>query len=53
LLARGLPNKAIARRLSISPRTAEHHVQHIYAKIGASTRASATLFGMEHGLLRT
>jgi putative nucleotidyltransferase with HDIG domain len=52
LLARGLPNKAIARRLSISPRTAEHHVQHIYAKIGASTRASATLFGMEHGLLR-
>lgn len=52
LLARGLANKAIARRLSISPRTAEHHVQHIYAKIGASTRASATLFGMEHGLLR-
>jgi HD-GYP domain-containing protein (c-di-GMP phosphodiesterase class II) len=52
LLARGLANKAIARRLSISPRTAEHHVQHIYAKIGASTRASATLFGMENGLLR-
>jgi putative nucleotidyltransferase with HDIG domain len=52
LMARGLPNKAIARRLSISPRTAEHHVQHIYTKIGASTRAAATLFGMEHGLLR-
>ncbi len=52
LLARGLANKAIARRLSISPRTAEHHVQHIYAKIGASTRAAATLFGMEHGLIR-
>lgn len=52
LLARGLPNKAIAERLSISPRTAEHHVQHIYVKIGASTRASATLFGMENGLLR-
>ncbi|MGH2655593.1 MAG: HD domain-containing phosphohydrolase [Actinomycetota bacterium] len=52
LLASGLANKAIAGRLSISPRTAEHHVQHIYAKIGASTRASATLFGMEHGLLR-
>jgi HD-GYP domain-containing protein (c-di-GMP phosphodiesterase class II) len=52
LLARGLANKAIARRLSISRRTAEHHVQHIYAKIGASTRASATLFGMENGLLR-
>jgi putative nucleotidyltransferase with HDIG domain len=52
LLARGLANKEIARRLSISPRTAEHHVQHIYTKIGASTRASATLFGMEHGILR-
>ncbi len=53
LVAGGLSNKAIARRLSISPRTAEHHVQHIYTKIGASTRASATLFAMEQGLLRS
>jgi HD-GYP domain-containing protein (c-di-GMP phosphodiesterase class II) len=52
LLARGLPNKAIARELFVSPRTAEHHVQHIYTKIGTSTRAAATLFAMEHGLLR-
>jgi len=51
LLARGMPNKAIAKRLSISPRTAEHHVQHIYTKIGTSTRASAALFAMESGLL--
>ena len=52
LLACGLSNRAIAERLAISPRTAEHHVQHIYTKIGASTRAAAAMFAMEHGLLR-
>jgi HD-GYP domain-containing protein (c-di-GMP phosphodiesterase class II) len=52
LLARGLPNRAIAGRLYVSPRTAEHHVQHIYTKIGASTRAAAAMFAMEHDLLR-
>jgi HD-GYP domain-containing protein (c-di-GMP phosphodiesterase class II)/DNA-binding CsgD family transcriptional regulator len=52
LVARGLPNRAIAGRLYISARTAEHHVQHIYTKIGASTRAAAAMFAMEHGLLR-
>ena len=52
LVARGLSNRAIAERLDISPRTAEHHVQHIYTKIGASTRAAAAMFAMEHGLLR-
>jgi DNA-binding NarL/FixJ family response regulator len=36
----------------ISARTAEHHVQHIYAKIGVSTRAAAAMFAMQHGLLR-
>ncbi|UYQ64850.1 HD domain-containing phosphohydrolase [Streptomyces peucetius] len=52
LLARGLTNKEIAGRLVISRRTAEHHVQHIYGKIGNSTRAAAALFAMEHDLLR-
>jgi HD-GYP domain-containing protein (c-di-GMP phosphodiesterase class II) len=51
LMCRGLSNAQIARRLSISSRTAEHHVQHIYAKIGRSTRAAAALFAMEHDLL--
>jgi HD-GYP domain-containing protein (c-di-GMP phosphodiesterase class II) len=51
LVADGLSNREIARRLHVSSRTAEHHVQHIYAKIGASSRASAALFAMEHGLL--
>jgi HD-GYP domain-containing protein (c-di-GMP phosphodiesterase class II)/DNA-binding CsgD family transcriptional regulator len=52
LVARGASNRAVATSLVISRRTAEHHVQHIYAKIGASTRAAAALFAMEHGLVR-
>lgn len=52
VLARGASNREIAEELVISRRTAEHHVQHIYAKIAASTRAAAALFAMEHGLLR-
>jgi putative nucleotidyltransferase with HDIG domain len=51
LMAAGLSNREIARRLVISHRTAEHHVQDIYLKIGGSTRAAAALFAMEHGLL--
>jgi HD-GYP domain-containing protein (c-di-GMP phosphodiesterase class II) len=52
LVARGLSNRQVADALVISTRTAEHHVQHIYTKIGGSTRAAAALFAMEHGLLR-
>jgi HD-GYP domain-containing protein (c-di-GMP phosphodiesterase class II) len=51
LMAQGLSNRELARRLYISPRTAEHHVQHIYTKIGASSRAAAALFAMERGLI--
>jgi DNA-binding NarL/FixJ family response regulator len=51
LLARGLSNKEIAARLVISPKTVGNHVEHIYAKIDASTRAAASLFAMQHGLL--
>ena len=47
----GCSNAQIAQRLVISRRTAEHHVQHIYTKIGVSSRAAAALFAMEHHLL--
>jgi DNA polymerase-3 subunit alpha len=43
--------REIADRLVISRRTAEHHVQHVYTKIGVSTRPGATLFALEHGLI--
>jgi HD-GYP domain-containing protein (c-di-GMP phosphodiesterase class II) len=51
LLARGLSNKEIGERLVISPKTVGNHVEHIYAKIDAKTRAQASLFAMKHGLL--
>ena len=51
LAARGLTNKDIASVLFISPKTVANHIEHIYAKIGASTRARAGLFAMQHGLL--
>jgi HD-GYP domain-containing protein (c-di-GMP phosphodiesterase class II) len=51
LLARGASNKEIAERLVISRRTAEHHVQHIYTKLGVSSRAAVALFALEHDLL--
>lgn len=50
LLAGGMLTKQIARRLGISPKTADRHIQHIYGKIGVSTRAGATLFAARHGL---
>lgn len=51
LIAAGCSNRQIADRLVISRRTAEHHVQDVYAKIGVSSRAATALFAMEHGLL--
>jgi HD-GYP domain-containing protein (c-di-GMP phosphodiesterase class II) len=51
LVARGLLNKEIARRLGIAPKTVGNHVEHIYAKLGVSSRAAAGWFATEHGLL--
>ncbi len=51
LLARGLVTKQIAFELGISPKTADHHIQNLYGKIGISTRAGATLFALEHSLV--
>jgi HD-GYP domain-containing protein (c-di-GMP phosphodiesterase class II) len=51
MLARGLQTKQVAHALGISAKTADHHIQNAYRKIGVSTRAAATLFAMEHGLM--
>jgi HD-GYP domain-containing protein (c-di-GMP phosphodiesterase class II) len=51
LVTQGLSNREIAERLSISRKTAGNHVEHVYAKIGASNRARAALFTMKHGLM--
>jgi HD-GYP domain-containing protein (c-di-GMP phosphodiesterase class II) len=51
LLARGHQTKQIARALEISVKTADSHIQNAYRKMGVSTRAGATLFAMQHGLV--
>jgi HD-GYP domain-containing protein (c-di-GMP phosphodiesterase class II) len=51
LIARGASTRQVAERLFITPKTAETHIERIYAKTGASTRSTATLFAMQHGLL--
>jgi HD-GYP domain-containing protein (c-di-GMP phosphodiesterase class II) len=51
LLARGQSNKQIAAALVVTPKTVSTHVEHIYSKLGVSSRAQATLFAIQHGLL--
>jgi HD-GYP domain-containing protein (c-di-GMP phosphodiesterase class II) len=47
----GHSNRQMADRLHIAEKTVGHHVQHIYNKIGRSTRAGAALFAMENNLI--
>jgi DNA-binding NarL/FixJ family response regulator len=53
ILVRGQPNREIAEELGISPKTVGHHVQHIYEKAGVRSRAAATVWAFEHGLVRS
>ncbi len=50
LLAHGLSNRAIAARLVISEKTAEHHVRQILAKLGLRGRAEAAAYAVRQGL---
>ena len=52
LIAAGLTAKETARKLDISPKTADHHIESVYSKIGVGTRAAAALYAVEHGLVR-
>lgn len=52
LAARGLTTREIAERLFISPKTVDHHIQHVYTKIGVSTRAAAALWAMQNDVVR-
>jgi HD-GYP domain-containing protein (c-di-GMP phosphodiesterase class II) len=51
LLARGLSNRQIAERLTISRRTVDNHVDHVYTKLGVSNRARASLLAVRYGLM--
>lgn len=50
-MARGLSNRETARALHISQKTVGNHVEHIYTKLGISTRTAAALFAMQHGFV--
>jgi DNA-binding CsgD family transcriptional regulator len=52
LLAKGLSRRELAGQLFLSEHTVRHHLEHIYNKLGVSTRVAATLFAVEHDLLR-
>jgi DNA-binding CsgD family transcriptional regulator len=51
LVADGRTAREIATQLFISSRTAEHHIQHVYTKIGVSGRAAATRWAVEHNVV--
>ena len=53
LLALGLSNPEIARRLVISVKTAEHHVRHILAKLGLRNRAEAAAYAAREAARQT
>lgn len=51
MLADGLANKEIAARLNISSHTVKSHVQSLFSKLGADTRAEAVAVGVRRGLI--
>ncbi|MDA8360054.1 MAG: response regulator transcription factor [Actinomycetota bacterium] len=53
LVALGLSNKAIALELGISPRTVEGHLNHVFDKVGASSRSALVRLAMVNGLIES
>jgi len=51
LLVEGLGNRELARKLVLSEKTVEHHLDHIYSKLGVSCRTAAAVFAVQRGLV--
>ena len=50
LIAAGRSNREIAAALGVSPRTVERHIENLYRKIDAHSKADATAFAFRHHL---
>jgi DNA-binding CsgD family transcriptional regulator len=50
LVARGMSNRRIARRLGISEKTVKNHLSAVYAKLGATCRTEATIHAIRLGI---
>jgi DNA-binding CsgD family transcriptional regulator len=51
LVAAGKSNRVIAEELFISAKTVDRHLSNIFTKVGVSSRAAATAWAFEHGLM--
>ena len=51
LVARGATNRAAAQALGITPKTVNAHLEHIFAKLGVTTRGAAAFAAIERGFL--
>jgi DNA-binding NarL/FixJ family response regulator len=52
LVAAGNTNRGIAAQLGLSEKTVGRHLENIFTKLGTGSRAAATAFAVEHGLVR-
>jgi DNA-binding NarL/FixJ family response regulator len=50
MVAEGLPNKLIARKMSISEKTVKAHLTSVFRQIGVTDRTQAALWAVENGL---
>ena len=51
LVARGYTNRAAASILGVTPKTVNAHLEHVFRKLGVSSRAAATYYALQRGLI--